>query len=206
VKIVDISLSLTSSMPIWPGSVGFHLAWINRLEQGHHCNNSSISCNTHLGTHLDAPLHFIRDGLSVDRLPLDVLIGPCQVVHFPDKSQITSNDLTPLDLPQNTSRLLLRTDNSNLWAGSRTDFEENFVALTADAARWIVKNNIRLVGNDYLSIGSYREGVDTHQILLEAGVIILEGLKLHGVAPDKYELICLPIKIAGAEGAPARAV
>lgn len=193
-------------MPVWPGSAGFNLAWTNRLDHGDHCNNSSISCDTHVGTHLDAPLHFIRDGSSVDCLPLDILIGPCQVVNFPGKTQITCNDLTPLNLKKNTSRLLLRTDNSNLWDSNRNDFEENFVALTPDAAHWIVKNDIRLVGTDYLSVGSYRDGDKTHQILLEAGVVILEGLNLHGVAPDIYELICLPLKISSAEGAPARAV
>jgi len=203
VKIVDISLPLTADMTAWPGSSGFALTWVDQIESGHECNNSRIACDTHIGTHVDAPLHFVNKGRTVDQIPLELLIGPCRVVYLPGLLKIDAETLSSLKLETDTRRLLLKTDNSNLWTAKKK-FEKNFVCLTASGAQWLVQHEISLVGIDYLSIGSYSTGVKTHQVLLEANVVVLEGLNLSEVEAGEYELICLPLKLVGAEGAPAR--
>jgi len=206
VRTIDISVSLHSRTPVWPGSPKFCLHWYKRLDAGDECNNSCLNCDTHVGTHVDAPSHFLEEAAAVEQLSLDVLIGPAIVAYLPEVSAITASDLADLALPADTERLLLHTRNSELWAAKITEFREDYVALTSDAAEWIVQEGIRLVGVDYLSVGSYRDGVDTHLILLQAGVVVIEGLNLYNVDAQEYELICLPLKLVGAEGAPARAV
>jgi arylformamidase len=128
------------------------------------------------------------------------------VVHLPDADAITADVLDALALPAETRRVLFRTRNSALWAQEDRGFYEDFVALTADAAEWVVARGIQLIGVDYLSVQRYADGPETHQILLGAGVVLVEGLDLSGVAAGDYELICLPLKLVDAEGAPARAI
>ena len=205
-KIVDVSLPLVAGIPAWPGSTGFALTWVDRMENGQSSNNSRIACDTHVGTHVDAPLHFVNKGRTVDQIPLELLIGPCRVVYLPGLPKIDAETLASLKLETGTKRLLLKTDNSNLWTAKEKKFEKNFVYLTASGAQWLVQREISLVGIDYLSIGSYSTGVKTHQVLLEANVVVLEGLNLSEVEMGEYELICLPMKLVGAEGAPARVV
>ncbi len=204
--IIDISLTLSQDLPVWPGSHEFHLSWAKQLSEGDSCNNSRMACDSHTGTHLDAPSHFIGNGVTIDQLPLEILIGPCSVIYLPNIDEITSDDLAKAKIDMESTRLLIRTDNSKLWTIGETDFKEDFCALTPDAAQWIVNQKIYLIGIDYLSIGKYKDGDLTHQLLLGSGLIVLEGLNLSGVTPGKYELICLPLNIKGAEGAPARAV
>jgi len=206
VNTIDISIPLHSDIPTWPGSPGIRLHWYKRLDAGDDCNNSRLDCDAHAGTHVDAPAHFLENGASVEQLPLEVLIGPAIVAHLREVSAITAADLARLALPAGAKRLLLRTSNSELWAVEMTGFKKDYVALTQDAAQWIVSQGIRLVGVDYLSVGSYEDGIITHQILLGAGVVVLEGLNLYDVNPGEYELVCLPLKLVGADGAPARAV
>ncbi len=205
-SFIDISVGLGPDFPRWPGSPGFSLEWFKRLENGDGCNNSRLHSDVHIGTHVDAPLHFIRDGKTVEQLPLDILIGPAWVAYLSDVTAVTAADLSALSLPDGTERLLLRTGNSTQWAVGERDFKPDFVALTEDAAHWVVEQGIRLLGVDYLSVQRYQDGPAVHQILLEAEVVIVEGLNLSHVEPGQYELICLPVKIVGAEGAPARAV
>jgi arylformamidase len=206
VKIVDITISLNNSIPSWPESKGFSLSWPKRLENGDICNNSYLTIDTHTGTHLDAPFHFFSKGATIEQVYLEKLIGPCTVCCLSGVKDITPADLAQLNLSPDTSRLLLQTDNSRLQLTKTNEFKEVFTALSPAGAHWIVDNGIDLVGIDYLSIGGYHNGVDTHKILLNAEVVVVEGLDLEGVEPGKYELICLPLKITGAEGAPARAV
>lgn len=205
-EIIDISLPLRPSIPIWPDSVGFRLTPTMRLEADEEYNVSRLDCDLHVGTHVDAPWHCVENGTTVDRLPLDILIGPAVVACLPEAEAITVPHLLSLDLPSGTERLLLRTRNSELWAAGVTQFTEDYVALTADAAEWVASRGIRLIGIDYLSIQRYDDSALTHRILLAADVVVLEGLNLAGVKPGSYELICLPLKIEGAEGAPVRAV
>ncbi|MBE9507205.1 MAG: cyclase family protein [Chloroflexi bacterium] len=203
---IDISVALHPDIPRWPGTPGFRLEWFKRLEAGDGCNNSRLDIDVHVGTHVDAPLHFVRKGKTVEQLALDVLIGPAQVVYLPDVTSVTAAVLSALTLPSDTTRLLLRTRNSAWWATGVQAFQPDFVALTEDAARWVVEHKIHLIGVDYLSVQRYQDGPAVHQILLGAEVVVVEGLNLAGVEPGQYELICLPLKIVGAEGAPARAV
>ena len=155
---------------------------------------------------MDAPAHFLADGAAVDALPLDVLVGPAFVASLPEAESVSAVDLAGLHLPQGTSRLLLKTRNSGLWSAHPGEFRTDYVALTADAAQWLVDRHVRLVGVDYLSVQRYGDSPRTHQLLLAAGVVIVEGLDLSRVAAGPYELICLPLRLTGAEGAPARAV
>ena len=206
VSFIDISVGMHPDFPRWPGTPGFSLEWFKRLEAGDSCNNSRLDSDVHVGTHVEAPLHYIQEGKTVDRLPLDVLIGPAWVAYMPDVMAVTAANLSALALPDRIERLLLRTGNSTLWAAGKRDFQPDFVALTEDAAHWLVEKEIRLVGIDYLSVQRYKDGPAVHKILLGAEVVIVEGLNLADVEAGQYELICLPIKIIGAEGAPARAV
>jgi len=193
-------------MPVWPDSIGLRLYRTQSLEDGDESNVSRLDCDVHTGTHVDAPRHFLENGITVEQLPLDTLVGPAIVAYLPHADAITAGDLAALAMPPGTERLLLRTHNSELWATRATEFRKDYVALTADAARWVVDQDIHLIGVDYLSVQRYDDSPLTHQILLEAGVILLEGLNLADVQPGMYELICLPLKLVGAEGAPARAV
>jgi len=205
-NIIDVTLSLRSDMPKWPGSVGVELRRAMSLACGDSANGSVLVCDVHIGTHVDAPRHFLEGGSTVEQLPLDVMVGPCFVAYLPEVEYITSDDLADLDFPSGTERLLLRTGNSTLWAAETREFREDYVALTEDAARWVVGKGVRLIGVDYLSVQRYGDSAATHQILLEAGVVIVEGLNLCEVEAGFYELICLPLKLVDAEGAPARVI
>ncbi len=205
-KIIDISVPMHSDMPIWPGSVGLQISRVKRLERGDPANISRLDCDIHTGTHVDAPLHFIRDGDSTDRIPLDIFCGPAFIAALTQVDTITANHLTALSLPKGIKRLLLKTRNSELWKKGEQDFNPNYVALTADAARWVVNQGIQLIGVDYLSVQRYQDSPETHKILLKAKVIIIESLNLADVTSGWYELICLPLKLVGTEGALARAV
>jgi len=206
-KIFDISLPVDPQLPVWPGDPKIVLERYRAISRGHASNDSKLACSVHSGTHVDAPAHFIKDGLTVEQLPLDVLIGPAYVVDLSEADAITSDFFEALALPQETIRLLIKTRNSALWSDPHHQFNPDFVALTAEAANWVVKRGIRLVGIDYLSIQMYKDPEPlTHRILLEAGVVIVEGLCLQNVRSGLYTLICLPIKLVGSEGAPARTV
>jgi len=205
-NIIDITVPLTTEIPIWPGCKGIQITPTMRMDEGDSSNISRLDCNLHTGTHVDAPRHFLQNGTTVEQLPLDVLVGPSYVAHLPDAADITAGDLTDLNLPSGIERLLLRTRNSELWAAKTTEFRENFVALTHEAAQWIVDKGISLIGVDYLSVQRYCDDSRTHQILLGADTIVLEGLNLSNVKTGFYELICLPLKLVGTEAAPARAI
>mgnify|MGYP003596249269 FL=1 len=203
---LDISLAISPDLPRWPGSPLTELTRRRDMGRGDPVNDSTLVCGVHVGTHVDAPLHFLADGADVTHLALDALIGPAVVAFLPDVDAVTADDLEALKLPADTRRLLLRTRNSESWQRGDRDFHADFVALTADAARWVVARGIRLIGVDYLSVQIFQGDPATHIALLQAQVVIVEGLNLFQVAPGNYELICLPLKLAGAEGAPARAV
>ena len=205
-ELFDISLPLSAELPVWPGNPPFRLKAVHRLSDGARCNESEILTNIHTGTHIDAPWHFLAEGDTTDSIPLEKLVGPATVVALPNIRKVTGADLEGAGIGSGVQRVLLKTRNSNLWRDGVTDFTEDFVALTVDAAEWLAMRQIKLIGIDYLSIQLYGGSNRTHEALLEAGVIILEGLDLHQVEPGEYELICLPLAIRAAEGAPARAV
>ena len=200
---IDISLRLHEAIPIWPGSDGFRIARSRAIADGSDANVSRIDMDVHCGTHVEAPLHFIDAGASLETLPLDVFVGPAQVIHLPDADAIGPEDLQAV--PTGTERLLIRTRNSEAWANQAT-FDTGYVALTADAARWIASRGIRLVGIDSLSVQRWGDDPETHRILMRAGVAILEGLDLSAVAAGAYRLTCLPLRLDGAEASPVRAI
>lgn len=207
-QIIDISVAISPSLPVWPGDPPITIELASSLERGDPANVSRLEIGTHTGTHLDAPWHFIPSGAHVDQLSLDVLIGPCWVSDLTTLARhIEASDLEAAEIPGGTRRLLLKTRNSGFWTAHPETFVPEYIALTPDAARWIVEHDIRVVGIDYLSIEPFDSpNAETHYILLGAGVIPVETLDLRGVTEGAYTLLCLPLKIAGADGAPCRAV
>jgi arylformamidase len=205
--IYDISLTISPSLPTWPGDPGLILEQFESMDKGAHANVTSISSSVHLGTHVDAPHHFLNDGRTVESLPLDVLTGPCYVTQLPDGiDMITAEVLERTEITSDMKRVLFGTSNSHQWAKSESKFDEDFVAITEDGAEWLVERGVRLVGVDYLSVAPYGDSVPTHTVLLKAGIVIVEGLNLSKVMRGFYDLYCLPLKIAGCDGAPARAI
>lgn len=193
-------------MPHWPGDVSPRIRQVAAIKKGNQSNDSEITMNVHNGTHIDAPLHFLNKGGTIDKVPLEALTGPAFVAYLPKAKQISAKDLESLKLPPKTGRLLLKTSNSKFWEKRVPSFQKNYVGLTSDGASWVAKRGLELVGIDYLSIARFKEVVDVHQILLKKKVVILEGLDLSGVRPGAYQLVCLPLKVIGIEAAPARAI
>ncbi|NWG33291.1 MAG: cyclase family protein [Chloroflexi bacterium] len=205
--IHDISLTISADLPVWPGDPGLELERFESMDSGAHANVTRISSSVHLGTHVDAPHHFLNDGRTVESLPLEVLTGPCYVLQLPDGvDAITSEVLERSEITPDMKRILFGTSNSHLWAKGVRDFRTDFVAITEDGAQWLVDRGVQLVGVDYLSVAPYGDSEPTHRILLGAGVVVLEGLNLSNVMRGFYDLYCLPLKIAGSDGAPARAI
>ena len=202
--IHDISLPISRNLVTWPGDPKIELEKVYQLEKGDAATVSRISMGVHSGTHIDAPGHFIAGGNSVDKLDLEILTGSALVVDVLEADSINAVVLEKLTIPEGTRRLLLRTRNSELWAHDQQKFTEDFVSISEEGARWITERGIKLVGIDYLSVAPFGEsGPVVHKILLQKGTVIVEGLNLSNVETGSYQLICLPLKIVGAEGAPA---
>jgi len=205
--IHDISLTISPTLPTWPGDPALKLEQIESMDKGAHANVTHISAAVHLGTHVDAPHHFLNDGRTVENLPLEVLTGPCYVVQLPDGiEEITAEVLDRTEINSEMKRVLFGTRNSHWWAKGETKFQTDFVAITEDGAEWLVERGVQLVGVDYLSVAPYGDSVPTHTVLLKAGVVVVEGLNLSKIMRGFYDLYCLPLKIAGSDGAPARAI
>ena len=203
-KYYDISVSISPQLPVWPDTQPIEFQRTLDLDQGDIANDTTICMSVHTGTHVDASLHFVSSGRSVDELPLETLIGLATVIDVGELEVITAIFLEGLELPNNLKRILFKTKNSKLWDSST--FEPNFVALSCDAAEWLINQGIVLVGIDYLSIQRFYDGPETHIVLLQSDVVIIEGLNLRDVPTGNYELICLPIKLKGLEGAPSRVI
>lgn len=205
-KMYDITVPIHPGLPVWPGDPAIQLERVANISQGSDANVSQLACSVHIGTHVDAPLHFVEGGDSIDQLNLHTLIGRAHVVDCRGTDQISREVLEHAVISKRARRLLFKTDNSRLWHEGAAEFVEHFVALEPDAAEWIVERGIRLVGIDYLSIAPYHQSVPTHQTLLKAGIVIVEGLNLWSVPPGRYTLHCLPLNLVGSDGAPARAI
>jgi len=193
-------------MIVWPGDPPVIMERTSSIDSGGSSNVSHISMSCHTGTHVDAPDHFLNNGKTVESLSLDLLVGRAYVLHLPDVNMITASVLMEADIPPRTRRLLFKTRNSDLWANGKKEFQQDFVGLSVDAAELLVDRNVKLVGIDYLSVAPFKMGKQVHTILLNAGVVVIEGLDLSKVTQGRYTLHCLPIKLGGAEGAPARAI
>jgi arylformamidase len=201
-KLIDVSVPLDASLPTYPGNTPFALEAIKRMARGDSSNVSTLHMSAHAGTHVDAPRHFFDDAAGADGLPLELLIGRARVVEIASRRGIAAEDLAAVNLSEDV-RVLLKTHNSQLWAS--TKFHEDYVGVTESGARHLLDHGIKVVGVDYLSVEEFkRHGAPAHRVLLGGGVIVIEGLDLRDVEPGIYEMLCLPLRIVGADGAPAR--
>jgi len=204
-RIYDISVPIRTGGLVYPGNPEIDVSLQQAVAKGAGANVSFVRFGSHTGTHADAARHFFDDGQTVDKIPLERLIGPALLLAFPDDLRaVGAADLKKQDLNGET-RILLRTRNSALL--SQKEFVKDYTYLAPDGAQYLVDNGVELVGIDYLSIEQFHSGHHmTHRTLLEKSVVILEGLDLSAPPPGKYQLICLPLRIEGCDGAPARAV
>jgi arylformamidase len=203
-KFIDVTVPLSSEVPTFPGDPRFQMEFSHRLDQGEPYNVGKLALGTHAGTHVDAPYHFLADGATVDELPLEILMGKVRVVAVPARESVERQDLEELDL-RDDLRLFVKTRNSGQLR--QASFQEDFVYLSPEAATYLVQVGIKLIGWDYLSVEKFgSKDFATHHTLLSAGVVIVEGLDLSQVEPGEYEMSCLPLRIAGADGSPARVI
>ena len=198
-RIHDISVPIRPGMVIYPGDPPVSIELWESIAKGETANVSRIDFGLHSGTHVDAPVHFLPGESGVDAIPLEALLGPVEVVDATAAERLDEPALRAA-LPERADRVILKTRNSALW--NEDGFQEAMLRLDAGAARVVVARGIRTIGIDYLSIGD----TEAHRILLRAGVVPLEGLDLRAVEPGSYELVALPLKVAGADGSPVRAI
>ena len=202
-KLYDISLSLSPQSIRWVTAQPLELIERKRMSRGDTNNSSSIHTSVHAGTHVDAPFHFVPDGVTIESLPLDIFIGPARVCAIEPGARITAADVAKAGV-QGETRALFKTRNSNLL--KKGAYDPNFAPFAVDGAKALVDLGVKLVGLDYLSAAAANEQVPVHRAFLDHGVILLEGVDLSEVPPGRYELFCPPVKLAGSDGAPCRAV
>jgi len=208
-QIYDVSLPLSAAMPTYPGDPGIEIKPWKALANGDVANVSLIDFGLHSGTHVDAPAHFIEGGTKVDALPLHSLVGEAEVVEVAEHIKVIDENFIVANCLRGSQRILFKTRNSSFWNNPEDGFRVDYTYIDAPAARQLVNSGVKLVGIDYLSIERFdTEKYETHHILLSKNIVILEGLDLRKVAAGLYELICLPLKIAGGsgDGAPARTI
>jgi arylformamidase len=202
---IDVTIPIRLGMLVFPGDPPVRIELAQAMADGASCNVTRMDMGAHTGTHVDAPVHFIEGAAGADAVSLEALIGPAWVV---DATALTADideeKLRSLDIPDGESRLLFKTTNSTLW--DRDEFADAFIGLTDGAARALAARGFALLGADYLSIAPHGKAAATHYALLKAGVVIVEGLDLRKVDPGPYDLVCLPMRIVGCDGAPARAL
>ena len=200
---IDVSVPIHNGMHHWPGDPPPFITNHVSTKKGDVCNVSAIYTSSHMGTHMDAPLHFLDGAKSMDALPWDAVIGPARLVEIKDKTAIKPAELKKLK-PRKGERLLFKTPNSaRSW--KKETFDRDFVYIAKESAKYLIDCGVRTVGVDYLSVGGfYKDGIETHHILLGAEVWIIEGLNFANAKPGDYDLICLPIKFRNGDGAPAR--
>lgn len=202
---IDISTPLHNGMVVWPGDAPFERTSTLEIANGDECNLSQISSTAHIGTHIDAPRHYLEGAAGIETMPIAASIGRARVIEIHDPEAIRTSELEPHRLAKG-ERVLFKTRNSeHCW---ETDhFQKKYIYITPEAAHYLAERGVQTVGVDYLSVGGFESGgPETHRILLQAGIWIIEGLVLEHVEPGEYELVCLPLKIIGGDGAPARAV
>jgi arylformamidase len=206
-RIWDVSMPVRTGGLVYPNNPPISITPVQSIAAGNTANVSRIDLGSHTGTHVDAPLHFMDGGAGVDELPLDVLIGPARLIAFGDDVlAVGEAELRRHDL-QGVTRLLIRTRNSAWLASGSTEFHPDFTHVAPDGAEYLVSLGVRLVGVDYLSVEQFHSPHHkTHKTLLENSVVIVEGMMLGDPPPGNYELICLPMLLAGLDGAPSRAV
>ena len=203
---IDVSVAIRDGMVHWPDNPPIVVERMMDLEHGDAAIVSKISLGVHTGTHVDAPVHFNAHAPGVEAIPIDALCGKARVIAIADPREVTVRELEAASV-QAGERILLKTKNSPA-AWQEQTFVEDAVHISVDAARWLAARKVLTVGIDYLSVGGYaaKNGAAVHHALIDAGIWIIEGLDLTHVPAGPCELVCLPIKLAGADGAPARAI
>jgi arylformamidase len=203
-RLIDVSVPLDAQLPTYPHNTPFSLEPIKRIARGDSSNVSTLHMSAHTGTHVDAPRHFFDQGAGTESLPLELLIGRTRVIEIDSRTGVAAEDLAPIDLSDDI-RVLIKTHNSRLWGSPQ--FHTDYVGVTDSGAKHLVEHGIKVVGVDYLSVETFHTpGAPAHHVLLGAGTIVIEGLNLHGVDPGVYEMFCLPLRVVGSDGAPARVV
>ena len=203
-KLIDVSVPLDAQLPTYPNNTPFSLEPIKRIARGDSSNVSTLHMSVHTGTHVDAPRHFFDEGAGTESLPLDLLMGRARVIEVDSRAGIAAEDLSGLDLSDDI-RVLIKTHNSRLWGSP--EFHPDYVGVLESGAKHLVAHGIKVVGVDYLSVEQFHNpGAPAHHTLLGAGVIVIEGLDLRDVEAGIYDMICLPLRIVGSDGAPARVV
>lgn len=202
---IDVSVPLRSGMVHWPGDNAVRVERLAEMAQGHACNLSVLAMGAHTATHVDAPFHFIADGDTMDEWMFDATCGCARVIEIHDPLAVQPEALRSQRLRRG-ERILFKTRNSRRCWRSDT-FVRDYVHVTPEAAQYLIERGVRTVGIDYLSVGAFEgTGAETHRILLGAGVWIIEGLDLSRVPAGSVDLLCMPLRLAGADGAPARAL
>lgn len=206
-RIYDVSLPVMNGGLVYPGNPPIAITAQQSIAQGAGANVSRIDFGSHTGTHVDAPKHFFDDGAGVDTIPLELLMGPARLLAFGDAvTSIGEAELAAHNL-EGVTRLLLKTRNSKWLASGSTEFHTDYTYVAPDGAEYLARLGVRLVGVDYLSVEQFRSGHHrTHRTLLAQGIVIVEGLLLHEPPAGDYHFRCLPLRLAGLDGAPARAV
>lgn len=201
-KLIDVSVPLGAGTPTYPGNTPFTLEAVSCMARGDTSNVSTLHLSAHAGTHVDAPRHFFDLGAGADALPLELLLGRAHVVEIASRKGIGAAELALFDLSEDV-RVLFKTHNSQLWTSP--EFHMDYVGVTESGARHLIDRGIKVVGVDYLSVEEFkRPGAPAHRVLLGGGAIVIEGLNLRDVEPGVYEMLCLPLRVVGADGAPAR--
>lgn len=203
-RIYDITVPLRPGMATYAGTEpGPRLHFHSLISRGDSANVSELSLGSHTGTHVDAPDHFLANGVTVEQTPVDHMVGPAVVVEFPASGHITAADLEAAAIPEGITRLLAKTKNVGLWDDDA--FHEDFIGFAEDAGPWLTARGIVLVGIDYMSIERFRSPTHAvHKALLKKDIVIVEGLELREVPTGEYFLVCAPLPVVGADGAPAR--
>ena len=202
---IDISATISDGMVRWPTDPAVHIYKAETIgEHGAVANVTAITTTAHVGTHIDAPLHFLKDGKDVSAIDLNILVGPAKVFHIDNQEAITYADIRDLGIEPG-DRVLFRTRNSETdW--EREPFKEDYVYLATDAAKYLAEKRIRCIGIDYLSLGDKENDPEVHLLILSVPIIIIEGLKLGNVAAGEYDMVCLPLKIKDSDGGPSRVI
>jgi arylformamidase len=205
-RIFDISLAIAPGGMVYPGNPPIAIEAQQALARGDGANVSALSFGSHTATHVDAAKHFFDDGQTVDELPLDRLVGACEVIELDDTVMSIGRKELDAHRLDGVKRILFKTRNSRVLQ-KQSEFAKDYTYVAPDAAEHLVSLGVEVVGVDYLSVEQFHSGHHrTHRTLLGAGVVIIEGLALDGVPPGKYQLVCLPLKLRGLDGAPARAI
>jgi len=206
-KIYDITVPISDNVPIYRGDPSAQVEAVTQISAGAHANVSKMCFGVHTGTHVDAPNHFIDGRRRVDKLDLGKLIGPCRVIEIGETAEaVLPEHLADLD---GVERVLFKTRNSAFWNEQQKGFRTDFAYISPEAARILVDKGIKLTGIDYLSVEKFgSDDFATHITLLEAEVVIIEGVDLREVPAGDYEILCLPLKYigGGGDGAPARTI